>query len=130
VDESASKQSHRVQAALAQYAPAEGDSQANFAKIEALLQGAAEKPNLLVAPAYSVTGVPPDASAAMTYAETPDGPTLQRFAGLAVQARMHVIFSMVERAGGRLHHTAFLLSDRGTIIGRYRKTHLDEVEKR
>jgi predicted amidohydrolase len=54
---------------------------------------------------------------------------LQRFAGLAVQTQSHVVFSMVEKAGDRLHHTAFLLSDRGMILGRYRKTHLDAVEK-
>ena len=51
-------------------------------------------------------------------------------AGLAVQARTHVVVSMVEQAGDRLYHTAFLLSDRGTITGRYRKTHLDEGERR
>src|SRR4029077_20283109 len=37
VDEVASKQSHRVKAALAQYTPAEGDRRANFATIEKLL---------------------------------------------------------------------------------------------
>jgi predicted amidohydrolase len=129
VDEAASMKSYRVEAALAQYTPAEGDSRANFAKIEKLLQAAAGKPNLLVAPAYSATGVPPDAAAARRYAETPDGLTVQRFAGLAVEARMHVVFSMVERAGDRLYHTAFLVSDRGTITGRYRQTHLEEAEK-
>ncbi len=129
VDEAASKHSHRIRAALAQYTPVEGAIPENFARIEQLLQETMARPNLLVAPAYSVTGVPPDPGAARQYAETPDGPTLQRFAGLAVRRQLHVVFSMVEQAGGQLYHTAFLLSDQGTIIGCYRKTHLDAGEK-
>ena len=63
LDEVASKQSHRVNAALAQYTPAQGDARANFEKIQKLLDATVEKPNLLVAPAYSLTGVPADAAA-------------------------------------------------------------------
>jgi predicted amidohydrolase len=37
---------------------------------------------------------------------------------------------MVEKAKDKLYHTAFLISDRGTVTGAYRKTHLDEGEKR
>lgn len=130
LDTRASKQSYRVNAALAQYTPVEGDAQANFAKIRKLLESAAMKPNLLVAPAYSLTGVPADPAAATKYAEPRDGPSLKRFAALAIEGKMHVIFSMIEKAEGALYHTAFLLSDQGAILGRYRKTHLDEGERR
>lgn len=130
LDSRVSKESYRVKAALAQFTPVEGNAQANFAKIEKLLESTAGKPNLLVAPAYSLTGVPADAAAAMKFAENRDGPILKRFAALAIESKMHVIFSMVEKAEDRLYHTAFLLSDQGAIIGRYRKTHLEEGERR
>src|SRR5271157_1149255 len=130
LDERASKQSHHVNAALAQYTPVQGDTRANFEKIQKLLDATVEKPNLIVAPAYSLTGVPANAATARRYAEKQDGPTLKRFAGLAIKTRMHVVLSMVEQAGDKLHHTAVLISDKGTVTGTYRKTHLDEGEKR
>ena len=119
-----------MNAALAQYAPVAGDTQANFETVRKLLGKPGAKPTLLVAPAYSLTGVPGNAAAARSYAEGRDGPTMKRFAALARDGRMHVVFSMVERDGDRLYHAAFLLSDKGAVVGSYRKTHLDEGERR
>jgi predicted amidohydrolase len=129
LDACASQQSHRVNAALAQYTPAEGDVRTNFDKIQKLLGASPAKPNLLVAPAYALTGVPADAATARNYAETREGPSLKRMADLASNAKMYVVFSMVEMAGDKLYHTAFLLSDKGTVVGSYRQTHLEEEEK-
>lgn len=129
VDSAASKQSRQVHAALIQFVHVDGDVETNFSRIENLLQSASARPNLVVVPAYSATGVPADAAAARKYAETRDGPILQRFAGLAARTAVHLVFSMVERAGDKLFHTAFLISDKGTVAGFYRKTHLDEGER-
>jgi hypothetical protein len=77
VDERASKHSHRVKAALAQYTPATGNPRANFERIQKLLDAAVVKPNLVVAPAYSLTGVPADLAGGR-----PHGPGSNKTGGL------------------------------------------------
>jgi len=48
----------------------------------------------------------------------------------AREAEVHVAGSFVEHADGRRHHTAFLIGPDGSTIGAYRKTHLNEAERR
>src|SRR5262249_18717849 len=57
-------------------------------------------------------------------AEPVPGPATERFARLALELRIWIVFGMDENRGGRLFNSAFLMSPAGRIEGRYSKVHL------
>jgi predicted amidohydrolase len=57
-------------------------------------------------------------------AEPIPGPATQRFASLARELRVWIIFGMDENRGGKLFNSAILVSPEGKIEGTYSKVHL------
>jgi predicted amidohydrolase len=58
-------------------------------------------------------------------AETQNGPTLTLLRGLAKELSCHLhTGSFVERKGGRLYNSSFLLNPKGEVLGHYQKIHL------
>jgi len=57
-------------------------------------------------------------------AEPIPGPATARFASLAKELGIWIIFGMDENRGGKLFNSAILMSPRGTIEGLYSKVHL------
>jgi predicted amidohydrolase len=73
-------------------------------------------------PSANVKGKPEDT------AEPIPGPSTRFFADLARQHRLHLVFSLYERAGHLVYNTAVLLGPEGQIIGQYRKVSLPPGE--
>ncbi len=65
-----------------------------------------------------------------SYAEVvPDGPTTKRFCELAAKHEMVLVLPMYEREGaGLLYNTAAVIDADGTYLGKYRKTHIPQVQ--
>lgn len=57
-------------------------------------------------------------------AEPLDGPTAEAMAELAASHRAYVAWGMAERHGERFYNTLALAGPAGTLLARYRKTHL------
>ena len=57
-------------------------------------------------------------------AETIPGPATNRFAALAKELGIWIVFGMDENRGGRLFNTAILMNPQGQIVGTYSKVHL------
>ena len=65
-----------------------------------------------------------------SYAEAiPDGPTTKRFQELAAKHEMVLVLPMYEREkAGFLYNTAAVIDADGTYLGKYRKTHIPQVQ--
>ncbi len=65
-----------------------------------------------------------------SYAEAvPDGPTTKRFCELAAKHEMVLVLPMYEREGaGLLYNTAAVIDADGSYLGKYRKTHIPQVQ--
>lgn len=64
------------------------------------------------------------------YAEPADGPIVQRFAALARELSMVMVLPIYEQAEiGIYYNTAVLVDADGTVLGKYRKNHIPNVEK-
>jgi N-carbamoylputrescine amidase len=62
------------------------------------------------------------------YAETVPGPTVERFQALAQELGMVMVLPVYEREhAGMLYNTAAVVDADGTLLGKYRKTHLPQV---
>ena len=63
------------------------------------------------------------------YAEAvPDGPTTQRFMGLAAELGMVLVLPVSEKEQeGLFYNTAAVIDADGTYLGKYRKTHLPQI---
>lgn len=59
----------------------------------------------------------------MRYAEGEDGPTLKHFSSLARELGVHLLAPILFSTPEGVENTAFLLDDRGEILGHYSKTH-------
>lgn len=59
-----------------------------------------------------------------------DSGPVRRICNKAIEYGMYIIFSIHELSGGRKYNTALIISDKGEIVGKYRKTHLtyEEIE--
>jgi beta-ureidopropionase len=64
------------------------------------------------------------------YAETLPGPTSDRIADLAKKYRTHIIGTVYEHDSqdGKYYNSAFISSDTGETIGKYRKTHIPYID--
>ncbi len=111
--------------AVVQFAPTD-DAAANLVAIEAKARElvAAEKPDMIVFPELSLTGLGDPAARA----EAIDGPTVAAFTRLAMKLRTYLVAGLAERDGGKVYDTAVLAGPEGRV-GHYRKTHLSEADE-
>lgn len=112
-----------------QFAPVFGRSEANLAKVEILLKGA--EAELLVLPELFNTGYLFTSRAeALSLAEDiPAGRTTATLAGIARKQNVYLVAGVCEREGEHLFNSAVLVAPDG-YVGRYRKIHLYQEEKR
>ena len=85
--------------------------------------------------AYARVDLPPGTSAdapaiaaerakILAAAETIPGPATDRFAALAKELSIWIVFGMDENRGGKLFNSAVLMNPQGQIVGTYSKVHL------
>jgi len=124
-DSNASKESHQVRAAAVQVEQSEGNRNANRKAVDDAVGSLAGNADLVVLPAFTLTGPPNGASGAADLAESADGPTQEATAKLAKHLKAHVVASHVESDGDSYFHRAILVDPDGKLIGSYRQCHLD-----
>jgi predicted amidohydrolase len=117
------------------------DKAYNLGRAEHLIrQAAARKAKIICTPEAAVQGYPrvdlppgtsPDApqvaaerAKILAAAETIPGPATERFAQLARELGIWMVFGMDENRGGKLFNTAVLMNPAGEILGTYSKVHL------
>lgn len=121
----------QVSAALIQYEPVNGDIDANFKKVDTLLRERTGVFNLTVLPFNSFLGsLDLNKENISKYAEELNGKSYQLAAGLAKKYETYVLFSMPEKKGNQYYETAILFDATGKQVGLYRKSHLNDSEKR
>ena len=126
-DGAASKQSHRINAAVVQYQINANDFDGNLNRANVQLEALQAKginPNLLVLPAFSFCGAI-DANNIADLAEGEFGQSVQAATDIAGRLKSFTVVSYIEKAGDGYFHTAALLAPNGKLIGTYRQTHLD-----
>lgn len=123
--------SHDITAAALQYEPSIGDKVANMDKIKKLISKAAanKKLDLVVLPELSTTGPVKDVEKIKQLAETTDEATVSTFREIAKENKLNIIFGMVEKEGEKLYNSSILIDAKGEVVGKYRKTHLNETDK-
>ncbi len=131
--------SHDVTAAALQYRPVIGDKEANKAKVAGLVAEAVEKArqsgrtlNLVVLPELALTG-PVDGLAPgriAELAEFEDGDTFVYLSDLAAANKVAIVCGFAEKSRGKLYNAAMLLDKDGSLIGKYRKTHLSDGDRK
>ena len=104
------------------------DPEENFRIIASYLQDATV--DLWVLPELSLHGyLFPDRASLMDVAEpVPGGYCVDRMCALSRAYNCAMIFGMPEREGNRIYNTAVVVD--GTYVGKYRKNHLSDFEKR
>jgi predicted amidohydrolase len=129
--------SHDITAAVLQYEPVIGDKGANIAKIKELIAEAMVRVkrdnkdlDLVVLPELATTGSVKKLKQANQLAETLEGETVEEFRKLAVDNQFHIIWGMIEREHDKLYNSALLLNHEGELLGKYRKTHLNNIDKK
>ncbi len=117
------------------------DKEYNLAQAETLIrQAAARGAKIVCTPEVAVQGyprvdLPPGTSfdaprivaerkKILAAAETIPGSSTERFAALARELKIWIVFGMDENRGGKLFNTAVLMSPLGQIAGTYSKVHL------
>lgn len=111
--------------ALLQQAPAPLDVAGALARLdEAAEQAAADGAALLVAPEAALTGYNVSPEAARSIAELAEGDAFERVGVICRRHGLAVLYGFIERDGEVLRNTAQLLDRDGTLLARYRKTHL------
>ncbi|MBL6633655.1 MAG: carbon-nitrogen hydrolase [Thermoleophilia bacterium] len=126
-DARASTQAHRVRAAAVQVRQEPGQRTACAAAVQAAVDPLAGGVDLVVLPAFTFTGPPAHADAAVAHAEPAEGPSQAEACAIAERLGAHVVASHVERDGGDLFHRAVLVAPDGRVVGAYRQAHLDPV---
>ncbi|MBR1239059.1 amidohydrolase [Bradyrhizobium sp. AUGA SZCCT0274] len=112
-------------AAVVQFTPTD-DVEQNLARIEALAREAVaqEKPDLIVFPELSMTGIGAPGHRALDIKDQ----AVTRLVRLAARLRVHIIAGFAERAAEGLFNTAVLAGPEG-LVGSYRKIHLNARDK-
>jgi predicted amidohydrolase len=117
------------------------DKEYNLAQAEdGIRRAAASGANIVCTPEVSVQGYPrvslpehtpvdsprivAERARILASAEPIPGPATERFARIARELRIWIVFGMDENRGGRLFNSAVLMSPQGTIAGIYSKIHL------
>ena len=113
----------------------------NLARAEKLIRDAAARGAKIVCTqeasvqGYARVDLPPGTSAdapalvaqrakILEAAETIPGPATNRFAALAKELGIWIVFGMDENRGGKLFNSAILMNPQGQIVGTYSKVHL------
>lgn len=115
-----------------QYTPQIGDKAANLNKVIDLLRSNTDS-DLIVLPEYSLTGEDAgmDSTQADIWAEPLDGETFKQMSLLAQEAGSYLLYTQIERdTDDKLYVTAVVVDAKGEMQGFYRKTHLNDAEKR
>jgi predicted amidohydrolase len=115
----------KSRAAVVQFAPAD-DVGANVARIAELCMAAIdrEKPDLIVFPELSLSGLGQPASRA----EPMTGKAVAQFVKLAMKLRVHLVAGVAEQDENLCYNTAVLVGPEG-LVGSYRKIHLNAADK-
>jgi N-carbamoylputrescine amidase len=123
--------SRNVRIAVAQYAPAVGDVEANrVAAVRWARRAAAEKVDLLVLPELASSGYvfASESEATATAEDARHGALVDALTEVCADAGMHCVVGVNERDGDVRHNSAVLLGPQGHIAT-YRKLHLFNDEK-
>ncbi|QDR79700.1 nitrilase-related carbon-nitrogen hydrolase [Sporomusa termitida] len=130
---------HDLRAGIVQYEPVVGDKTANKAKVARLISAAVEQArrennslDIIVLPELSLTG-PMDKqsiAAVKSLAEPADGGSAGFMAELAKTSQVAIVYGLIEQAGNKLYNAAIVVDKAGSEIGKYRKTHLSDSDKR
>lgn len=118
--------------ACIQMEPRVGEKQENVARTLARIEAAAAHgASLLVLPELANTGyVYADRAEALALSETiGEGETVRAWAAAAQRLNVHIVAGIAERDGERIYNAAVFVGPQG-VIGRYRKLHLWNDEKR
>ncbi|SEI04457.1 Predicted amidohydrolase [Halobacillus karajensis] len=134
-DSRASTESQRVNAMALQYSPILGDKKANQKKVHRLIEeeiSKAKDTDLIVLPELSFTGPVTGKSINTIYSlsERDKGKTFSFMSKLAKKHKVNIVYGVIERENNQLYNSAILLNEKGEWKGKYRKTHLDNEEKR
>ena len=122
--------SRQISSLLVQYEPKTGNIEANYKKVDELIQGHPGVFNLTMLPFNSFLGpVKLTKDNIAQYAEELNGKSYQLAAGLAKKYKTYVLFSMPEKSGSQYFETAVLFDYNGKQAGLYRKSHLNDDEK-
>ena len=108
---------------LAQLECSVGDVETNSGKIKEFCRRAAdEECDVIVFPEMSDTGYVPEVIT--TKASTWDGLPFQTARRCAAELKLFVVCGLSEQEGDRLFNSQAIISPDGSLLGRYRKTHL------
>ncbi|EOD01577.1 nitrilase-related carbon-nitrogen hydrolase [Caldisalinibacter kiritimatiensis] len=129
-----SKESKHVTASVLQYKPVIGDKDANMRKVKTLIKKAIKTQknhiDLFVLPELSITGPITNKEDAYNLAEELDGQTVNFFKDLATKNNTHIVFGMIEKENKKFYNSAVLIAPNGEIKGVYKKTHLNEYDRK
>ncbi|MFD1738166.1 nitrilase-related carbon-nitrogen hydrolase [Bacillus salitolerans] len=126
--------SHHIVAGALQYEPVLGEKEQNKEKIVRLIEEAKNKNadlNLVVLPELSLTG-PVDGLKkhdVNALAEASDGESAKFFTEIAKKYEVAIVFGFIEQDGMDLYNSALLISQDGSVAGKYQKTHLSKSDK-
>ncbi len=122
--------SKEIRAAVAQYSPVLGDTQANLdTSLKWIDRAAAEKASLLVLPECCLSGyVFTDTEAAAPYATPLDGPAVAAWRARAVRHGLTLVAGIIELADDGLYDSAIVITPDGNATT-YRKLHLWSIER-
>jgi predicted amidohydrolase len=125
LDLRASTESHPVRAAAVQVEQVAGDRARCTEAVDEAVAPLEGDVDLVVLPAFTLTGPPADTADAAELAEPADGATQAIVAEIAGRLGAHVVASHIERDGTDLFHRAMLMAPDGTLVGAYRQAHID-----
>ncbi|MFO7956293.1 MAG: carbon-nitrogen hydrolase family protein [Candidatus Brocadiia bacterium] len=122
-----------LQAGSDHYADGNPGLEANFDCLAAQARDAAEAgPDLMVFPEYAITGWPYPSEDVMRGVAEPlpgEGEWYGRYVELARQTGTPLLGWLIEREEDRLFNAAFLISQDGAFMGKYRKVHANLGEQ-
>jgi predicted amidohydrolase len=127
---------HHINGIALQYTPALGDKAANKKTINNMLEkefagkNSNSHINLIVLPELSLIGQVDNGDGYKNLSESLDGKqTVSFFRKLAIKYHSYFIFGMPEKKDSKYYNSAILMSPVGNIVGVYRKTHLNAIDK-
>lgn len=124
-----------MRVAAVQFRPDKGDWEGSAARLEGLIELAAEEgAGLVVCPEMALTGyLFPSPAAARAVAEPERGRTFQRFSALSARLSCHLVLGYPEVAGegpgAPLYNAALVLGPDGELLCGYRKRLLYDDDK-
>lgn len=130
-----SKQEKTITAAIVQCEPSIGNKLENFNKYKKLIKNACKsnkKIQLIVLPELATTG-PVDGlseDVIVSCADDLHGSHINEYKKLAIDCNVSIIFGCIEKENDKLYNTILFIDNSGIIVGKYRKIHLTNSDKR